>query len=103
MGFTDIDTKQHGSTEPTRTPITDPFVEIVASAAEKIYRKKAVIYPTSAGSGPMHLFRNQLNCPVISAGCSHADAKTHAPNENIMLDGFIKGTKFMAQIINDMQ
>lgn len=101
-GFRDVETIKYGSTEPTRTPVTDPFVKIVADAAEKIYKKKTVIYPTSAGSGPMHLFRNLLNCPVVSAGCSHADAKVHAPNENVTIDGFIKGTKFMATIINDL-
>ena len=101
-GFSDIRTIQYGSTEPTKTPATDPFVEVVATAAEKVYMKKAVVYPTSAGSGPMHLFRNMLECPVVSAGCSHADAKGHAPNENITIDGFIKGTKFMATIMNDL-
>ena len=101
-GFSDIETVQYGSTEPTKTPVTDPFVAIVAKAAEKIYEKRAVVYPTSAGSGPMHLFRNLLGCPVVSAGCSHADAKVHAPNENLTIDGFIKGTKFMATIMNDL-
>jgi acetylornithine deacetylase/succinyl-diaminopimelate desuccinylase-like protein len=38
---------------------------------------------------------------VVSAGCSHADAKGHAPNENLTIEGFIKGTKFMAKILND--
>jgi len=101
-GFGDIETVQYGSTEPTKTPVTDPFVGIVAKAAEKVYEKRAVVYPTSAASGPMHLFRNLLGCPVVSAGCSHADAKVHAPNENLTIDGFIKGTKFMATIMNDL-
>ncbi len=100
--FGEIEAIKHGSTEPTRTPVTDPFVKIVTKAAEKIYKKKTIVFPTSAGSGPMHLFRNLLNCPVVSAGCSHADAKVHAPNENITVDGFIKGTKFMATIMNDL-
>lgn len=100
-GFGDVEVIQHSSTAPTKTPTKETFVGIVVRAAEKIYRKKAVVYPTSAASGPMHLIRNSLKCPVVSAGCSHADAKTHAPNENLTLDGFIKGTKFIATIIND--
>ncbi|UCG35935.1 MAG: M20/M25/M40 family metallo-hydrolase [Candidatus Bathyarchaeota archaeon] len=100
-GFADIEAVQHGSTEPTRTPVTHKFVQIVAEAAEKVYEKKTIIYPTSAASGPMHLFRNLLDSPVVSAGCSHADAKGHAPNENLTIDSFIKGTKFMATILND--
>ncbi|MEM3823733.1 MAG: M20/M25/M40 family metallo-hydrolase, partial [Candidatus Bathyarchaeia archaeon] len=81
-GFDDLEVIQHGSTDPTRTPINDPFVGLVAKTAEKVYGKRAVIYPTSAASGPMHLFRNFLGYPVVSAGCSHPEANQHAPDEN---------------------
>jgi acetylornithine deacetylase/succinyl-diaminopimelate desuccinylase-like protein len=100
-GFEDVETICYGSTEPTKTPVTNSFAKVVAKAARKVYRKKPIVYPTSAASGPMHLFRNWLNCPVVSAGCSHADARGHAPNENLTIEGFIKGTKFVATILND--
>jgi acetylornithine deacetylase/succinyl-diaminopimelate desuccinylase-like protein len=100
-GFEDVETVRYGSTEPTKTPVTHSFVSVVLKAARKVYRKKAVVYPTSAASGPMHLFRKWLDCPVVSVGCSHADAKGHAPNENLTIEGFIKGTKFIATILND--
>ncbi|NIP66665.1 M20/M25/M40 family metallo-hydrolase [Candidatus Bathyarchaeota archaeon] len=100
-GFDDIDVIQHGSTEPTKTPISDKFVQQVIETAEKVYKKQPVVYPTSAGSGPMHLLRNWLGHPVVSVGCAHAESRGHAPNENITIDGFITGTKFIATIIND--
>jgi len=100
-GFGDLEIVKQGSTEPTKTPINDPFVKLVAKTAEKIYRKKAVIYPISAGSGPMHLFRNILGYPVVSVGCSHPKANTHAPDENLKVESFIKGTKFIATLICD--
>ena len=100
-GFEDLEIIKHGSTEPTRTPIDDPFVKLVAKTAEKVYGKKAVIYPTSAGSGPMHLFRNFLGYPVVSAGCSHPEANTHAPNENLKIESYVKGIKFIATLISD--
>jgi len=100
VGFRDIEVVRYGSTEPTKTPVTDKVVDVVVRAAEMIYGKKVVIYPTSAASGPMHLFRNLLSCPVVSAGCSQADAKAHAPNENLTLESFLKGTKLMAAILN---
>jgi acetylornithine deacetylase/succinyl-diaminopimelate desuccinylase-like protein len=102
-GFADLQMIKRGSTEPTRTPVNDPFVKLVAKTAEKVYSKKAVIYPTSAGSGPMHLFRNFLGYPVVSAGCSHPEANTHAPNENLKIESFIKGTKFIATLISDFR
>lgn len=100
-GFGDIEVVRQGSTEPTKSPLTEEFVGTVVGAAEKVYRKKAVVYPTSAASGPMHLFRNLLDTPVVSAGCSHADARGHAPNENLTIKGFTNGIKFMATILND--
>jgi len=100
-GFGDIEVIKQGSTEPTRTPLSDEFVQIVIKAAEKIYRKKVIVYPTSPASGPMHLFRNYLGYPVVSAGCAHEESRGHAPNENITVKGFVEGTKFMATIIKD--
>ncbi|MCD6466244.1 M20/M25/M40 family metallo-hydrolase [Candidatus Bathyarchaeota archaeon] len=100
-GFSDIKIIKYGSTEPAKTPINHPFVHLVASAAEKVYGRKAVIYPTSAGSGPMHLFRNWLNMPVVSAGCSYPEAKAHAPNENLPIELYLKGIEFMATLIEE--
>ena len=101
-GFGDIEVLKYGSTEPTKTPMSDSFVQTVIKTAERVYDKKAVVYPTSAGSGPMHLFRNWLGYPVVSVGCAHAESRGHAPNENITIDGFVKGAKFMAAIIHDL-
>jgi acetylornithine deacetylase/succinyl-diaminopimelate desuccinylase-like protein len=100
-GFVDIEVICHGSTEPVKTPISDSFVQTVIKTAEKIYAKQAVVYPTSAASGPMHLFRNWLGYPVVSIGCAHAGSQGHAPNENLTVEGFIKGTKFIAAILYD--
>jgi acetylornithine deacetylase/succinyl-diaminopimelate desuccinylase-like protein len=99
--FKDIEIRRYGSTDPVKTPLTEEFVGLVVRAAEEIYERKAVVYPTSAASGPMHLFRNLLGSPIVSAGCSHADARGHAPNENLTIEGFMKGTKFMAKTLYD--
>lgn len=100
-GFGDFQTIKHGSTEPTKTPANDPFVKLVTRTAEKIYRRKAVVYPSGAASGPMHLFRNILGYPVVSVGCSHPESNTHAPNENLQVQSYITGIKFMAALISD--
>jgi len=99
--FGDIRVIEHGYTEPVKTSITDKFVQTVVKTAEKVYNKRAVVYPTSAGSGPMHLFRNWLGYPIVSVGCAHAESRGHAPNENITINGFVQGTKFIAALIQD--
>jgi acetylornithine deacetylase/succinyl-diaminopimelate desuccinylase-like protein len=100
-GFCDIEAVVYGSTEPAKTPITEAFVQMVIRSAEKVYGEEAVVYPNSPASGPLHLFRNLLGCPVISVGCAHAESRGHAPNENITVEGFVTGTKLIATIIND--
>jgi acetylornithine deacetylase/succinyl-diaminopimelate desuccinylase-like protein len=100
-GFGDVEVVCHGFTEPVKTPLDDDFVRLVIKTAERIYAKEAVVYPTSAASGPMHLFRNRFGYPVVSVGCAHSESRGHAPNENITIEGFVKGTKFMAAILND--
>ena len=98
-GFHDIEIIRYGSTEPAKTPVNHPFVRFIARNAAKVYGKNAVLYPISAGSGPMHLFRRRLNLPVVSAGCSYPEANTHAPNENLPINLYIKGIKFISTIL----
>jgi acetylornithine deacetylase/succinyl-diaminopimelate desuccinylase-like protein len=100
-GFHKVEVVKHGSTEPARTPINEGFVDTVVEAAQEVYEQKAVVYPTSAASGPMHLFRNWLGCPVVSVGCGHREARAHAPNENLTVDGFVRGTKLIAAIMSN--
>jgi acetylornithine deacetylase/succinyl-diaminopimelate desuccinylase-like protein len=49
----------------------------------------------------MHLLRNRFGYPVVSVGCAHTESRGHAPNENITLEGFVKGTKFIAAVLYD--
>jgi acetylornithine deacetylase/succinyl-diaminopimelate desuccinylase-like protein len=100
-GFKDIKITKYGSTEPVKTSITHKFVKTVVETAEKVYGKQAVIYPLSPGSGPMHLFKQVLRCPIVSVGCSHPKSNTHAPNENLEIKSFIKGTMFIATLLWD--
>jgi acetylornithine deacetylase/succinyl-diaminopimelate desuccinylase-like protein len=100
-GFGDIEVVCHGFTEPVKTPLDDDFVRMVIRTAERVYAKEAVVYPTSAASGPMHLLRNRFGYPVVSVGCAHTESRGHAPNENITLEGFVKGTKFIAAVLYD--
>lgn len=100
-GFGDVEVVCHGFTEPVKTPLDDDFVRLVIKTAERVYAMEVVVYPTSAASGPMHLFRNRFRYPVVSVGCAHSESRGHAPNENITIEGFVKGTKFMAAVLND--
>jgi acetylornithine deacetylase/succinyl-diaminopimelate desuccinylase-like protein len=71
----------------------------VVEAARDVYDYPMQIAPMSGGSGPNHAFIHNLNLPIASSGISYPDAHTHAPNENIRPDLYVKGAKHIARII----
>ncbi len=100
--FDDIEVIPLGLLEPAKTPIDEDFVQLVIRAAEEIYQKKANIYPTSAGSGPLYLFRNVLGIPMVSVGVGYPLSRAHAPNEHIRIRDYVMGTMLIAKVISDL-
>ncbi|MHA1425005.1 MAG: M20/M25/M40 family metallo-hydrolase [Candidatus Helarchaeota archaeon] len=96
--FTDIKiTSAHGY-PPARTSLTSKYLQIIQETGERIYGNPLIIHPTTAGSGPMYLFINKMDC--ISFGCGHANSLVHAPNENIILEDFIFNMKHLAAVFH---
>ncbi len=103
-GFSDVTVvaREHGE-YPARTPLDHPFVTVVQAAARQVYGVEPVISPTMSGSGPMYPFTKVLGLPVASAGTSYPDSRAHAPNENIRLEDFVRGTKHIIAIMERMK
>jgi acetylornithine deacetylase/succinyl-diaminopimelate desuccinylase-like protein len=98
-GFSDVEIEYLGGEAPARTDPTDPFVDIVVQAASEPYGKEMLIVPMLGGSGPNHLFVNELGLPVVTAGIGYPGSQIHSPNENIRLDLYLKGSKHIARIL----
>ena len=73
----------------------------MVQAAEPVYGRPMQIVPMTGGSGPNHPFQHYLNVPIVTAGIGYPGANTHAPNENIRLDLYLKGAKHVARILQD--
>jgi acetylornithine deacetylase/succinyl-diaminopimelate desuccinylase-like protein len=98
FGEKDITAKfVHGEAAARVSP-GDPFVSIVRKSAEEIFGS-AIISISSAGTGPMSLFINILNCPCVSIGSTFVYAKIHSPNEFARIDLLNKTTKCICKII----
>ena len=96
LGLSDIVTiKQHGSTNPSSTPINHPLVWKTYDTAKKIYQKEPVIYPFNPGSGPGHHFP----MPTVSIGCGDHLSLAHAPNESIAEDLLVKAAEHVVELI----
>jgi acetylornithine deacetylase/succinyl-diaminopimelate desuccinylase-like protein len=99
QGFSDIKVQLLGGECPAVTNPDDPFVKLVEDAARDVYDLPMITEPMIGGSGPNAIFKQYLGLPIVSAGIGHPGSQAHAPNENIRLDLYIKGTQHVARII----
>jgi len=99
QGFTDVQIEYLGGERPGRTDPDHPFVQMVAECARDVYGKPQQIVPMIGGSGPNAAFLQHLHVPIGTAGAGHPNDNVHAPNENLRLDLYVKGTKHVARII----
>jgi acetylornithine deacetylase/succinyl-diaminopimelate desuccinylase-like protein len=98
-GFSDIKMINLGGEHPARTPVTDPFVQVMVAAVRQAYGDEPLIVPTMAGTGPLYPFVTTLGLPTGDCGIGYPDAAIHAPNENIRTEDFRKGTKAIAALL----
>jgi acetylornithine deacetylase/succinyl-diaminopimelate desuccinylase-like protein len=101
QGFEDIEIEFLGGEAPGRTDPDDPFIQTVVQAAVGAYGMPMAVVPMVGGSGPNHVFLDELNVPVATAGIGYPGTQAHAPNENIIIDHYLKGAKHIARIIGD--
>ncbi len=102
-GFSDVEVNYLGGERPGRTDPDDRFVKLTIEAAREAYGTDVVIVPMVGGSGPNHVFLDTLKVPIVSAGVGYPGGQAHAPNENIVIDNFLTGTKHTARIIEKMK
>ena len=82
---------------PARVPLNSKYLQVIANTGEKIYGQPLVVHPTTAGSGPMYLFK--MDC--LSFGCGNAFEQAHAPNENILLEDLLLNMKHLTAIFHE--
>jgi len=98
-GFGDVENKNLGGERPARTPVTDPLVGVMREAICEAYGSEPLVVPAMAGTGPLYPFVATLGLPVADCGIGYPDAHIHAPDENIRVEDFLRGTKAIAALI----
>jgi acetylornithine deacetylase/succinyl-diaminopimelate desuccinylase-like protein len=98
-GFGDITLREFGAEHPARTPIGAPFVGVMREAVREGFGAEPLIVPTMAGTGPLYPFIETLGLPVADCGVGYPDARIHAPDENIRIEDFLRGTKAVAALL----
>jgi acetylornithine deacetylase/succinyl-diaminopimelate desuccinylase-like protein len=99
QGFSDIEITYLGGEPAARTDPDDPFVDLVVETAEPVYGQRMQKVPLIGGSGPNYTFVHNLQVPIATAGVGYPGSRSHAPNENLRLDLYLKGAKHITRIL----
>ena len=99
-GYADVAIKPFSQMVPYKTPVDDPYVPFVAECVEAVWGKEPVILPSIGGFGPNFVFTETLGMPNIYLPMAALDNSNHAPNESLVLSGFLNGVKVFATILD---
>ena len=98
-GFSDVEITHLGGGPAARTPLDDPFIQLVVNTATDVYGMPMQIVPMIGGSGPNYPFTHVLKQPLATAGVGHPGTNAHAPNENVRIDLYLKHAKHVVRIL----
>ncbi len=101
LGYDDVCVEVHGQIRPSRTPIDDPWVKMALRAVKQAYAEEPVVFPGIGGSGPNYVFTDTLGMPCIVIPFAAYDQANHAPNENMIVEGYYAGIRTAAAIIEE--
>ena len=100
-GFSDIHVELLAQLWPYRSQVDHPWVQTSISVARDIYGAEPVVYPTSAGGGPMYQLCGTFGIPGIAGGgASNPNSNLHAPNENIYVEDYMRTIRYTGHLIN---
>lgn len=94
-GFADVEIGRFGPGEwPIKTPPDAPVAGAIERAAARIFGAPPLVMGLSAEGTILR----HVPMPLVLTGFSNADCNLHAPNENIVVDDYIRGIKYAAAI-----
>lgn len=101
-GFTDLEIEPRYGYNPCKTPIDHPVSRGIITAVEKSFETTPIVYPVTGGSNPSSILTDVLGVPIVKVPYGSHDESNHAPNENLVVDLFIKGIKCSATVFYEV-
>lgn len=88
------------SIPPYKISPSQELVQIAVRLAKETYGSDPVVWPYLDGTAPFGLFPQYIGGDifVIGLGAPFSTANTHAPDENISIEQYLTGIKYMANI-----
>ncbi|MFT8879528.1 MAG: M20/M25/M40 family metallo-hydrolase [Oenococcus sp.] len=98
-GFSDVQVMLANGTEAYRSSSENTFVQAAIRTARKDYGQDIVVVPNMSGAGPSKAFNRALHVPIIMVGVNYVGKAAHSPNENIRLNDFKEGSKYLRDLL----
>jgi acetylornithine deacetylase/succinyl-diaminopimelate desuccinylase-like protein len=95
-GYRDVKVTYSEGERAKRTSHKAPIAVAAQQAAREVFETTPVVTVSSAATGPMYLFE----APSVAIGGGNPFSHAHAPNENVRLDLFVKGMKWVAATVD---
>jgi acetylornithine deacetylase/succinyl-diaminopimelate desuccinylase-like protein len=96
--WVDVDVRLIGTAPPAVVSLEHPAVGVAAEALSAAYGRAAV-FTRAGGTVPaVGSFATTLALPTIMVGFGLPDARTHAPNEFLLLDNFERGPEALVRL-----
>ena len=99
LGFSDVEIKVLGAEKAAKTSANAPFVQMVVESTRELYGHPMKIIPMIGGSGPNAIILDAFNIPIVMSGVGYDGAQVHSPNENLVIDNYVLGTKHIVRIL----
>ncbi len=101
-GFTDVEIASYNGYRAEFCDVGAPVVKAATRAAQLVYNQTPVLIPNSPGSGPMWSLSSFIGgVPVVCAGIASADNRVHSPNENVPLNNYYEGMRYMGAFFDE--
>ena len=101
-GYTDVKIEPASMMTPYRSALDSECLPMLVDAVREVWGKEPVILPGIGGFGPNSALEDELNAPNIYIPYGALDNSNHAPNESLVIDGYLKGIKVFATILNKL-
>jgi len=96
----DIEVAFIAAMEPSRTSADLDVVKVVTNAVHLAYEQEPLIQPSLGSSLPDYVWTKILEVPSIIMPYANFDQRNHSPNENIVIDNFLKGINCTCHVIH---
>jgi len=98
----DIEVKFVAAMEPSRTSADLEVVKVITDAVHLAYQQEPLIQPSLGSSLPDYVWTKILEVPSIIMPYANFDQRNHSPNENIVIDNFLKGINCTCHVIHTL-